>query len=363
MIPENTQSITLKWLNSVLHKNNFLKKENITSISCEPFGGGEGIIGDLSRIKVKYDRKGSHLPNTMIAKWHPSDKQFYNLGIHLGFLEGEVRFYSELAPISPIRTPELIYSDFDLNSNRFALLLEDCSKFTTIDFVKGLDYEQIKIAVTSLARFHSRWWNADILHSFKWFPKQSLWNYAYEQFQYFWEGLKQKEEFISDLPENGFELGETYHKKIIKLVSENVSNHTTIIHGDFKSANLFIDTNDLKNPLIVCDWGNMHTGFGIFDLANLLSTSVSVELRRKYEHHFVNLYMDLLIENGVDLSDLTFKDFWYNYLKDLLIFIVTSPALYLLGNLPQRQKEVRKIWTTRIYTAILDNDIEETFPV
>ena len=365
MIPKNTKSITSEWLNSVLHKNNFLKKENITSVICEPCGEGEGLIGDISRIIVTYDGDGSHLPNTMIAKWHPSDDIFYSLGIQLGFLEKEVRFYSELAPISPIRVPDLIYSDFDLNSNRFALLLEDCSKYTSPDFFKGLDYDQTKIAVTSLARFHSRWWNADDLYSFKWLHenKQSLWSFGYKSFNYYWKSVKQKEEFITDLPEKGLELGEKYQKKIKNLGFENVPNHFTIIHGDVKIASLFIDNNDPINPLIFFDWGNMHIGFGTFDLAGLLCTSVSVELRRKYENHFVKLYMDLLVENGVDLSDLTFKDFWYNYLRDLLKYIVVLPAQYLLNNYSQRHKEVRKIYIRRIFTAILDNDIEEIFPV
>ncbi len=47
MIPKNTKSITSEWLNSVLHKNGVLKGENIISISLEPFGRGEGLIGDI----------------------------------------------------------------------------------------------------------------------------------------------------------------------------------------------------------------------------------------------------------------------------------------------------------------------------
>jgi len=89
-----------------------------------------------------------------------------------------------------------------LNSKRFALILEDCSKYTGIDLIKGMNYEQTKIAVTSLAKFHSRWWNANDFYSFKWIPEhpKSLYKGVYEQFERLWDLVKQKEDFKSDLP-------------------------------------------------------------------------------------------------------------------------------------------------------------------
>ena len=81
MIPENTKSITSEWLNSVLHKNGVLKGENIKSIYLEPCGRGEGLLGDIARIMVKYEGNASNVPNSMIAKWHPFIELFYNWGI------------------------------------------------------------------------------------------------------------------------------------------------------------------------------------------------------------------------------------------------------------------------------------------
>ena len=361
MIPKNTKSITSEWLNSVLHKNNFLKGKNITSISFEPCG--EGLIGDIVRIVVNYDENTDNLPNTMIAKWHPFRELYYNWGIQTGFLENEIKFYSEIVPISPIRVPDLIYSDIDWESKRFALILEDCSKYSSIDLIKGMSYKQTKIAVSSLAKFHSRWWNANDLYSFKWLPEQHksvLYN-IFEQFESLWNFVKQNKEFKSDLPDHGLEIGEKYHKKIIPLTFENLPTHFTIIHGDFWSPNFFIDYNDTKNPLIVLDWGTINIGFGTYDLASLLITSVSIDLRRKYEKQLVKLYMELLIENGVELLNLTFEDFWHNYLKDLLKHIIEPPFHYLEDTISQKRKDVRKVITKRVFTAILDNDIQNIF--
>ncbi|MHA1916574.1 MAG: phosphotransferase, partial [Promethearchaeota archaeon] len=336
----------------------------IKSISLEPCGRGEGLLGDIARIVVEYEGNASNLPNSMIAKWHPFIEFFYNWGIQTGIIENEVRFYSEIAPISPIRVPNLIYSDFNLNSKRFALILEDCSKYTAIDLIKGMNYEQTKIAVISLAKFHSRWWNANDLFSFKWIPeyKQSIFRNIYEQFQPLWNLVKQKEEFKSDLPDQGLELVEKYHKKMIPLAFENLPNHSTILHGDFRSSNFFIDNNDTNNPLIVFDWTHMNIGFGTLDLACLLSISVSIEVRRKYEKQMVKLYLRELIENGVEISDLAFKDFWYNYLRDLLKYI-SAPLFQYLGDVASETRtELRKVITTRIFTAILDNDLQNIFP-
>lgn len=364
MIPENTKSITSEWLNSVLHKNGFLKGVSIKSISLEPCGRGEGLMGDIARLIIKYDGNASNLPNSMIAKWHPFIELFYTFGIQTGCIENEVRFYNEIAPISPIRVPNLIYSDIDLNSKRFVLILEDCSKYTSIDLIKGMNYEETKIAVKALAKFHSRWWNANDLYSFKWIPEfnKSLYRNICEQYQLVWGFVKQKEEFKSDLPDNGLEIGEKFQKKIIPLMFENLPNHFTIVHGDFRSSNFFMDNNDTKNPLIVFDWTHMNIGFGTFDLACLLSSSVSIEVRRKYEKQLVKLYMKQLIENILEISDLTFKDFWYNYLRDLLKYIFAPPFQYLGDTASQKRKELRKVLTKRIFTAILDNDLQNIFP-
>ncbi len=149
---------------------------------------------------------------------------------------------------------------------------------------------------------------------------------------------------------------------MIPLAFENLPNHFTIVHGDFWAPNFFIDLNDTKNPLVVFDWTHMNIGFGTFDLALLLGTSVSIDVRRKYEKQLVKLYMEQLVKSGVELSDLIFEDFWYNYLKDLLINIREIPFHYLGNTISQKRKDLRKVITKRVFTAILDNDLQNMFP-
>ena len=114
MIPENTKSIGPDWLNEELHKNAFLKNANIVSISHEPWGIGEGYTSDLARLTIKYDGDFPDLPETMIVKWPASFQTAFTMGMQFRLYEKEIKFYQEICPISPIRSPKVIYSNIDL---------------------------------------------------------------------------------------------------------------------------------------------------------------------------------------------------------------------------------------------------------
>ncbi|KAL7682367.1 putative inositol monophosphatase, ecdysteroid kinase, protein kinase-like domain superfamily [Plasmopara halstedii] len=51
---------------------------------------------------------------------------------------------------------------------------------------------------------------------------------------------------------------------------------TTLVHGDFKSANLFFESQ--SRQVIAFDWQWTGLGLGVLDVANLLNTSVSISL-------------------------------------------------------------------------------------
>ncbi len=92
----------------------------------EPWGVGKGFLSDLARFRIIYDKKSPTLPSTMIVKMPLAFRAIVNTPNN--FYEREIRFYNEIAPLSPIRVPDVIYSDYDLESNRYILILEDCSQ-------------------------------------------------------------------------------------------------------------------------------------------------------------------------------------------------------------------------------------------
>jgi len=119
MIPKRTKRITSEWLNTVLHNAGYLKDVNIESISREPWGAGEGFVSDMARLTITYDKESSELPKTMIVKMPTTFRTALAIALQYNLYEKEIRFYTEAAPKSPIRVPEVIYSDIDSENKKY----------------------------------------------------------------------------------------------------------------------------------------------------------------------------------------------------------------------------------------------------
>ncbi|GMF24103.1 unnamed protein product [Phytophthora lilii] len=71
---------------------------------------------------------------------------------------------------------------------------------------------------------------------------------------------------------------------------------STLVHGDFKSANLFFESQSRK--VVAFDWQWSGVGLGAMDVANLLNTSVSISLLANDENELelLQFYYDCLAE-------------------------------------------------------------------
>src|SRR3989338_7568269 len=171
-LPETTKDITVSWLNQMLHENEFLGNADIVSLKREQIGIGQGFRSDMAKLTLSYDRYAPHLPKTMVAKLPTSYPSARAVAMRRNEYEREIRFYTEIAPQSPIRTPVLIYAAIDSGKQRYVLLMEDCSYAALADpELRGLTYEQTKAIAMKMADFHTRWWDDKNLFSFPWMPK------------------------------------------------------------------------------------------------------------------------------------------------------------------------------------------------
>ena len=114
IIPKRTKRITSEWLNEALHGTGYLKDINVKSISREPWGAGEGFVSDMARLTITYDKEPVDLPKTMIVKMPTTFRTALTVALQYNLYEREIRFYTEVAPKSPIRVPGLIFHDYDV---------------------------------------------------------------------------------------------------------------------------------------------------------------------------------------------------------------------------------------------------------
>ena len=197
MIPKRTKRITSEWLNKVLHNSGYLKDINIESITREPWGAGEGFISDMARLSLTYDKESSEIPKTMIVKMPTTFRTALAVALQYNLYEREIRFYSVIAPLSPIRVPGLIFYDYNLESKKSILILEDCSCYTQIDQIEGLNKKQIELVIDIIADFHIKWWDSPDLYLFDWVPKpgDEISNSLVKTYQNDWNISIKTEEF------------------------------------------------------------------------------------------------------------------------------------------------------------------------
>ena len=363
MIPARSKDISADWLNEVLHSSGFLMGANITALQHEPSGVGECFVSDMARLTVAYDQDAPHLPKIMIAKLPTSYEPGRAFAMQYNLYEREVRFYTEVAPKSPMRTPGLIYGEADSENQRYVLLLEDCSHYAKADQVKGLDHEQTKLIALKLADFHARWWDAEDLFSFAWLPKprgpEAISLTA--TFRACWDACAQVEGFRKMLPEGGWEAGLRLYEQYPWLIESVPNEHLTFCHGDFRADNFFFDWNTADDPLVVFDWQLVQVSRGVFDLAYLLGSSLEIDLRRDVGKEIVRLYYDRLVEKGI--SGYSFDECWTDYLKGLFIpagvCVLASASLDLSD---PRGTELIRVAIQRCFTSIVDNDATSVLP-
>ena len=363
MIPASLKEITSDWLNEVLYGSGYLKDVNIESITYQPMGMGEGFVSDMARITPRYDREAPHLPKTIIAKFPVSFESANAVAMLFRLYEREIRFYSEVAKQSPIRTPGLIYCDMDLESNRFALFLEDCAHYTQIDQIKGLDYELTKQVALMVADFHAHWWDTEELKSLTWMsgPGSPEAMALIDTYRGGWDFSIKSEMFTEALPEGGLEVGQKLHERYASLIEYAATDKLTITHFDFRVDNLFFDFENKENPIIVFDWGTASKYRGVIDLSYFLGGSVTVDLRRKIEKDIIKLYHQRLLEKGV--SGYSFDECWEDYLMGTVIYAYLPVlAFSSLDMSNERAKELGKLIINRHFTTIVDNDAISIFP-
>ena len=363
MIPKRTKRITSEWLNNILHDSGYLKDFTIDSISREPWGVGEGFLSDMARLTITYDKDSPELPKTMIVKMPTTFRTALTVALQYNIYEKEIRFYTEVAPKSPIRVPGLIYSDYDLEAKKFILILEDCSCYKMIDQIEGLDYEQTKQAIISIADFHARWWDAPDLFSFDWMFKpwdKTAMSYI-DTFRNSWDLAVKSEEFLELLPEDGREVGEKIYKHFPWLINDVRYENLTFAHFDYRADNMFFDSENSENPIITIDWGSLLVSRGIQDVTYLLALSIKIDLRRQIEKEMIRLYLKRLEENGITSFD--FDMAWDDYLRSLMGYSFLSPLGFTqLDKSDPRAIELGKANATRLFGAIIDNDATSIFP-
>ncbi|CAI5717964.1 unnamed protein product [Peronospora effusa] len=206
------------------------------------------------------------------------------------------------------------------NPENFMILLEclgsvssaSLANYEAADCLGRVDTQQ---ALVYLANLHASIWGQEDLiekaRSKLWpaacwwaFPKRGATELA--QASYIWPQMlaSWKQVFISELGLSSTAALESLGERMIEeaayistcLSVDSNASLSTVVHGDFKSANLFFKSR--SREVVAFDWQWSGVGLGAMDVANFLNTSVSISLLANDENELelLHFYYDRLSE-------------------------------------------------------------------
>lgn len=277
----------------------------VTAVEPELIGN---FSNQLWRLRLSYDGKPAGVPDALVLKQLRPDRG----GDQRRGLGDEIRFYQELAPGLPVRTPRLYSASHDPP----LLLMEEVRGFRQLNWRRGASEGHVELALTDLARFHAHYWgrvaDAGWIRSY---ADPGFRKVLGETYDANW--AERRTGFAAEAP-HFVEIGDALVGCVPATLAA-LGAPTTLLHGDAHFENLALIEPDGGRPgILFHDWAGVVRGNASFDLATFAVMSFPVELRRRLEHSLVEKHTEGLRAAGVEVP----YDPWQQYRRGVLAWSV-----------------------------------------
>lgn len=296
-IPSTFQGITADWLTEALRSRGRLPQGAVRGVTVTRFGEGVGLMGQTARMEVQFSDDVSGLPTSYVVKIAATAEANRAMGVHYRIYEKEVRFYRELAGSVPVTTAEAFIAEFDPESNDFILILADLAPMRVGSELETPSDDEVRLAVSEMAKLHGHFWGhrSDIawvptLEESPWDSHQQFWAQGWPAFLASRDGK---------VPELFKQSGDLMVEKVLTLQHWMCRDPLTVIHMDFRLANVFFGDGTGGAAFALVDWQPFSWARGPYDLGYFMSQSIPVEQRRRLEEEILQRYVDGLAAGGV----------------------------------------------------------------
>ena len=303
-IPASTADIDADWLREVFDRD-------VVGVRAENLGAGLGLLGEVTRLHLTY-ADGRTGPATLIAKTQSPAPESVFVAQIMGFYDREVSFYRALADCVDVRTPRCYHADISADGTPFVLLLEEITGARTIDQIQGASRADSEAVIDQAVVLHAQLWDTPELWALDWLPPintplfLAAAGLAAEKltgYLEYWEGKVPAAslQFVQDLTPH-------YPALLDWWVDQG---NPTFAHMDFRADNLLFGGSAGTDVVTLLDWQLSVRGVGVWDVANFLAGSVTVEDRRAWEVDLVTRYHAGLLAAGVTSYD--WERCWRDY--------------------------------------------------
>ncbi len=335
MIADRPELLTPDWLSDVLQRP-------ITGVEQQPIGTGQ--MCDSLRLTLDVADDG---PATIVAKLPAADPTSRATALALRSYEIEVRFYQQLAPDLPIRTPHVHHADIDVATASFVLLFEDLAPAEQGDQLASC--ASARLAVDELVRLHAPRWGDPALAELDWLHRDPDGNrlFMLGLLPTLWDGFRER--YADRLGTEVHEVG----GQLFGRLEEHLTLDTapwTVTHGDYRLDNLLF-TGD---RVAVVDWQTAVHGPALNDVAYFLGAGLLPDSRAQHEDELVRRYHAGLVEAGVAGYD--WDRCWRDYRRGTVAGLIMAIAASMLVEQTERGDDMFMAMAHRHARHALDLD-------
>ena len=361
--------IDADWMQRALASGGASDHPAIRDVVVEDLGAASNAFGRLLRCHLTADGGRAADPATVIVKLPPADRRAFRFARWMGMHERECLYYRRLAPHARIRSPALLYCDFDEATHRFVLVLEDLRDLQVPVQIAGVGTGRARLAVREIAGLHGQFWNAEDGPALS--GCRDIFAPRIRRFLQI--------AYLLCLPVVVERFGDSfspYTRRLAEALGPGITAHfaavsagpRTLVHGDYRGENMFFGPEAGGgasavggDDFVVMDWQGCGLGPGLYDVAYFLGTNVAPADRRRIEREALEEYHDIVRRLGA--GDFTFDDCWRSYRRNMLSVLVA--CIVGCGGLDlgfQRLLDLVESALGRALAAIEDLDAAEFLP-
>jgi hypothetical protein len=283
--PKTMTELSTQWLTEVLGYP-------VTEFQADILGEGVGVIGLVTRVCLTAESG----PKTIIAKFPSQVPENRGVGELYDMYGREYRFYTDIAPSIPLRTPACLHASYNPDSHDFVLLLEDLDTYRIGDQIDGCNSEETELVVKALATLHASTWQPGQLTAG--FDHLVSHNSPMQRdgmiggFQMGWPVVLDK--FSDLIPESARNIGDSMPGAIPRLLEAMCQDPVCVSQGDSRLDNIFFGNNEV----VIIDWQAISASAPEHDLAYFLTQSLKEEVYAAKD--WVGLYHAELTRAGIN---------------------------------------------------------------
>jgi aminoglycoside/choline kinase family phosphotransferase len=351
VIADTPSALSPRWLTDALRAGGVLTTESVESVDdITPVGTGQ--MCDSVRLRLRFDRT-TDAPTSIIAKLPAADPTSRATALQLRSYETEVRFYQQLAPTLPVNTPTIYYSDIDVATASFILLMEDLAPAQQGDQLAGCTRAEAEVALDELVRLHAPRWADPALTELEWLhrdPETSR-MMALAMLPMLWDGFVER--YADRLGDEVHEAGGALFANLERYVNAPTEPYT-VVHGDYRLDNLLFGTRDLRPSVAVVDWQTCAHGPAMNDVAYFIGAGLLADERRACETELVQRYHQALLRAGVE--DYDWDRCWTDHRRGTWAGLIMAVGASMLVERTERGDEMFMAMAHRHARHALDLD-------